>query len=69
MKKLLEHYRMELEVRDAHFGNARDVRNQFESTLSNQSNRLAAEGNFDDESLSLLDAEDFASQFNERINV
>ncbi len=67
--KLLQHYTMELEVRDAHFGNARDVRNQFESTLSNQSNRLAAEGKFDDESLALLDAEDFASPFNDQIKV
>ncbi len=69
LEKLLAHYQLELEVRDAHFGNARDVRNQFELTLSNQSNRLAAEGTFDDESLALLEAEDFVSQFNERIQV
>jgi len=68
-KKLLLHYQMELEVRAVHFGNARDVRNNFEATLSNQSNRLAAEGKFDDESLSLLEAEDLASPFNDRITV
>lgn len=69
LKKLLLHYQMELEVRTAHFGNARDVRNNFEATLSNQSNRLAAQGNFDDESLSLLEAEDLASPFNDRISI
>jgi hypothetical protein len=68
-KKLLLHYQMELEIRDIHFGNARDVRNQFESTLSNQSNRLASQETFDDESLSLLEAEDLASPFNERIGI
>jgi ATPase family associated with various cellular activities (AAA)/AAA lid domain len=68
-KKLLLHYQMELEVRAVHFGNARDARNNFEATLSNQSNRLAAQGKFDDESLSLLGAEDLASPFNDRINV
>lgn len=69
LMKLLLHYQMGLEGRDVHFGNARDVRNQFESTLSNQSNRLAAEGKFDDDSLSLLEAEDLASPFNDRISV
>lgn len=63
LDKLLIHFQSELPFRDSHFGNARDVRNLFEATVSKQSSRLTAQERFDEESLSLLESDDFESRF------
>lgn len=44
--------------RDKSFGNGRYVRNLFEKTLENQSNRLALQSNFDKETLTTISALD-----------
>ena len=70
--KILRHYQLELANRPLHFGNARDARNHFETSVANFSNRLFANGHFDrpanldDEILSSIEAEDFASPFSDQ---
>jgi hypothetical protein len=49
--------------RDMQFGNAREVRNLFESAVRNQSTRLVSSGQCDREALTILQAEDLPADF------
>lgn len=61
--KLLLHYTLVLKNAPQHFGNARDVRNLFESSVTRQAGRLSATGDFSQVSLSSLEEDDIASEF------
>jgi SpoVK/Ycf46/Vps4 family AAA+-type ATPase len=61
-EKLLVHYTLLESNKPMHFGNARDVRNLFESTITRQASRLAAAGDFKPESLCSLEATDLPSE-------
>jgi hypothetical protein len=50
-------------ARNAQFGNAREMRNMFESAVRNQSTRLVASGQCDHEALTILLPEDVPDQF------
>ena len=58
---LLFHYSLIEKNRPHHFGNARDVRNIFESAITKQASRVSMLGDFGQESLSLLTHDDLAS--------
>lgn len=45
-------------TRDENFGNARDVRNMFQEAVTNQANRLEKLGDYDDDQMTLICAED-----------
>lgn len=61
-KTLLLHYSLLLEDKPMHFGNARDVRNMFETTITRQANRIAQRGDFSGAALSAISHLDFASE-------
>jgi SpoVK/Ycf46/Vps4 family AAA+-type ATPase len=50
-------------ARDEHFGNAREMRNLFESAVRNQSTRLVTNGQCDRDALTNLLAEDLPADF------
>jgi len=50
-------------ARDEHFGNAREMRNLFESAVRNQSTRLVASGQCDRDALTTLLPEDLPADF------
>ena len=60
-ERLLHHFSMLHRERAEHFGNARLVRNCFESTVNAQASRLAAAGDFEAQSLTRLKEADLAT--------
>jgi stage V sporulation protein K len=60
-EKLVLYFTAICHQKPLHFGNARFVRNRFESAVANQASRLASTGDFTPESMSLLDAVDLAA--------
>lgn len=61
LEKVKAHYVAELDRQSSNFGNARDVRNLFESALVCQSNRLAASDDMTSDTLALLTPDDVVS--------
>ena len=57
----MHHFHGQWQQRDEHFGNARLVRNCFETVITAQANRLSNSGNPDAQALSQLEAEDLAT--------
>jgi hypothetical protein len=57
-EKVLHHFTWLHQQREENFGNARLVRNCFESVINSQASRLSASGAFDARALTLLEARD-----------
>jgi hypothetical protein len=57
-EKVLHHFNWLHQQREENFGNARLVRNCFESVINSQASRLSASGAFDARALTLLEARD-----------
>lgn len=55
---LLEQFKKVYEVREEHFGNARAIRNVFETAICHQANRIAEQENVSEEDLVILTKED-----------
>ena len=51
-------------MKEDNFGNARFIRNLFESTIQNQANRLSISDSFTEESITLIEQEDISPYFN-----
>ena len=49
-------------TRDEHFGNARDVRNMFQETVTNQATRLEETGNYTKENMMQITADDIPAR-------
>ncbi len=60
-EKVMHHFQFLWENRDEHFGNARLVRNCFESAITAQANRLANSQSVDATALARLEAEDLTT--------
>lgn len=60
-EKVVHHFNYLWEHRDEHFGNARLVRNSFETVIHAQANRLATRAKVEPADLSCLEAEDLVS--------
>jgi hypothetical protein len=60
-EKVMHHFHGHWQQRDEHFGNARLVRNCFETVITAQANRLSNSGNPNAQTLSQLEAEDLAT--------
>ena len=60
-EKVLHHFIHLHQERTGNFGNARLVRNCFETVVNAQATRLASSGTFDSKALTLLEAQDLAS--------
>lgn len=61
LPRLRDSLRTLYENREAHFGNARTVRNLFEHAINHQANRLVADTDITDQKLSELTLDDFLS--------
>ena len=55
---LLDYFKDIVSKKDDNFGNAREIRNYFESVISNQANRISYEENVDSDSLVTITYED-----------
>lgn len=66
-EKLVVYYSLVHRQNAKHFGNARDVRNLFESTVTRQAGRLSISGDFSQSSLCALQEEDLMSDFDAEI--
>jgi SpoVK/Ycf46/Vps4 family AAA+-type ATPase len=62
-KKAREVFEQLYARRDEQFGNAREMRNYFETAVRNQSSRLVASGNFGRDALTMLLPEDLPTDF------
>jgi hypothetical protein len=62
-KKAREVFEQLYARRDEQFGNAREMRNYFETAVRNQSSRLVGSGNFAREALTTLLPEDLPTDF------
>jgi hypothetical protein len=60
-EKVLHHFIHLHEERPENFGNARLVRNCFETAINAQATRLASSGTFDSKALTLLDGPDLVT--------
>ena len=60
-EKVMHHFHQLWLKRDEHFGNARLVRNCFESVINAQANRLSQGGQLDAQALSRLESEDLVT--------
>ena len=60
---ILIHFTLAYRDREEHFGNAREVRNLFEATITRQANRLSYAGDFSPEALCSLTSADFDSAY------
>jgi hypothetical protein len=66
--KLLEQFRAMYENRQEHFGNARTVRNIFETAICCQADRIAALPKMSDEDLVLLTESDIQQAVEEELS-
>ena len=62
-RKLLVHYTLAYRRRSARWGNARDARNLFESTVTRQATRISSASDFSPEALMGLEAGDIVSPY------
>jgi AAA lid domain len=62
-EKLLLHCLMVHTHRAGNFGNGREIRNLFESVITNQATRIATAGTFGEEELTKLETADLRSDF------
>jgi stage V sporulation protein K len=67
-EKLIVHFDIVEDRKSDNFGNARTVRNLFESTLNRQATRLSEEANFSQEALCMLKDSDLATEFRHEID-